>query len=68
MSRLACTGCAAFNRDEPTAPAIERTNLSLPAEAQCRRTAPPWSIVKATDWCMAWTPRRDTRQLPDDGA
>lgn len=64
VSRLTCESCAAFNRAQRNGDVAGDGS----SEAQCRRTAPPWSLVKSTDWCMAWTPQREKRVLPDDGA
>jgi hypothetical protein len=59
MTRLTCESCAGFNRQHLTAQPIVADGVEVhPAQAQCRRTPPPWQIVKTTDWCLGWTPRR----------
>jgi hypothetical protein len=57
-----CRTCRAFNRAEPLVPRVG----DMPMQAQCRRTAPPWSTVSETDWCLAHQPTRVP--VADDGA
>lgn len=76
MTHLRCETCAAFARDEPApapgsvvevAPGAASPTASPGVRvAQCRRTAPPWSIVRATDWCLAWTPIRKPAPYQDN--
>jgi hypothetical protein len=70
MTTRVCENCAAFDREHLVQHAAYVGDTRIPPSARCKRTPPPWHLVRGNDWCQAWNARapRPAALHEDNGA